>query len=97
MSICCLEAECTQSSGGSCCTVTVGLCQIPKQYTRAMTLLVLQMKDLRGGALTKHLQQCAVVEASVQVLEDGEVEAAERAVLSLSQRLDPVVKMASAH
>lgn len=55
------------------------------------------MKDLRGGALTKHLQQCAVVEASVKVLEDVEVEAAERAVLTLSQRLDPVVKMASAH
>jgi hypothetical protein len=58
---------------------------------------VLQIKDMRNGPLTKQLQQCAVVEASVKVVEDADVEAAERALLSLSNRLDPVVKMAAAH
>lgn len=56
-----------------------------------------QMRDMRNGKLTKELDQCAVVEASVKVLEDGDVEAAERAVLTMSKRLDPVVKMAAAH
>ena len=55
------------------------------------------MKDQKNGTLTKQLQQCAVVEASVCVVDDADVEAAERAVLSLCRRLDPVVKMAAAH
>jgi hypothetical protein len=55
------------------------------------------MKDMRNGPLTKQLQQCAVVEASVKVADDADVEAAERAVLTLSNKLEPVVKMAAAH
>lgn len=62
-----------------------------------MSSSALQMKDMRKGSMMKPLSQCAVVEASVKVAEDTDVEAAERAVLGLSQQLDPVVKMASAH
>lgn len=61
------------------------------------TVLFMQIKDQRKGPLTKALDSNAVIEASLRVAEDADVEAAERALLALSQRLDSVVKMSAAH
>ena len=58
---------------------------------------LMQIKDQRKGPLTKALETNAVIEASLRVAEDADVEAAERALLALSQRLDSVVKMSAAH
>lgn len=61
------------------------------------TVDVLQMKDQRNGSLAKHLQSCAIVEASVKVVDVNELEAAEKALLGLARRLEPVVSMVAAH
>jgi hypothetical protein len=55
------------------------------------------MRDQRNGSLAKHLQSCAVVEASITVVDDNELDAAEKALLGLAKRLEPVVNMVAAH
>jgi hypothetical protein len=65
--------------------------------THWSSMYVVQMKDLRGGPLSKQFAGVQIVEASVVALDSAEAAAAERALLGVASRLEPVVKLTSAH